>query len=328
MTKTPALACLTALACPTVLACLTVFTCLNALSTLAFSQDAANTEKTPLTLCLQSNDPPLSSRGGEAPSGFDLALSQSIAEHLGRTLRVQWFVSRDDPDASLVKDANALLSDGRCQLLAEFPLSDSTLEMPHAPTAKLPPFDGATPDDRRRWVRMSALAATRPYRLDALTIVLSAQNANRTIRHLADLDGLKVGVQIATLSDAIAMTYRNGQLIDHVSHMRDARDLFRALQAGTVDAAFVDARAFDAWRDAHGSAGLAASGYVHSVAFNMGLVGLASNTSLIGQADTILAALQAQNAIAPMAASAGLTFIPPATPAVRPDVRPAALQGD
>ena len=178
-----------------VLACLAI-----SLAGPAWSQNASNPDEAPLRVCLQSNDPPLSSRGGEAPGGFDLTLSQIIAQHLGRELHVQWFVSRDDPDANLVKDANALLSDGRCQLLAEYPLLDSTLERPRAPTAKLPPFDGATPDDRHRWVKMNALAATRPYRLDALTVVLSAHDANRTVRHLADLDGLKVGVQIATLA--------------------------------------------------------------------------------------------------------------------------------
>lgn len=308
-----------------VLACLTAFTCLSAPVAPGWSQGADNT---PLTVCLQSNDPPLSSRGGEAPGGFDLALSQSIAEHLGRKLRVQWFVSRDDPDANLVKDANALLSDGRCELLAEYPLLDSTLERPRAPTAKLPPFEGATPDDRHRWVKMNALAASRPYHLNALTVVLSAHDANRTIRHLADLDGLKVGVQIATLADAIAMHYHNDQLIEHVLHMPDARDLFQALEAGTIDAAFVDARAFDAWRDAHGSAGLRASGYVHSVVFNMGFVALASNMPLVNQVNAVLADLQAHDAIAPIAANAGLTFFPPADPAVRPDVRPAALEGD
>jgi ABC-type amino acid transport substrate-binding protein len=315
MKPAPTLAYLIALACPVWLA------------GPAKSQNASRPDEA-LTVCLQSNDPPLSSHGGEAPGGFDLALSQRIAQDLGRELRVQWFVSRDDPDANLAKDANALLSDGRCQLLAEYPLLNSTLERPHAPTAKLPPFDGATPDDRHRWVKMNALAATRPYRLDTLTVVLPEHNANRTVRHLADLDGLRVGVQIATLSDAIAMSYGNGRLIEHVLHMPDARDLFRALQAGKIDAAFVDARAFDAWRDAHGSAGLAASGYVHSVAFNMGFIGLASNIPLITQVDAVLADLQAHYAVAPMAAKAGLTFIPPETPAVRPDVGPTALQGD
>jgi ABC-type amino acid transport substrate-binding protein len=305
-----------------------VLACLALLTGPAWSQNTTTKDEAPLRVCLQSNDPPLSARGGDAPSGFVLTLSQVIAEHLGRKLQVQWFVSRDDPDANLVKDANALLSDGRCQLLAEYPLLDETLETPRASTVKLPPFDGATPDDRRRWVKTNALAATKPYRLDALTVVLSAQQGNRNVRHLADLDGLKVAVQIATLPDAIAMRYGNGQLIEHVQHMREARDVFQALQANSVDAAFIDVRAFDAWRGAHGSGGLALSGYIHSLAFNMGFVALASNAPLINQVDAVLADLEAHDAIAPMAGSAGLTFKPPGAPAVRPNVPPAALAGD
>ena len=308
-----------------------VLACLTALAGPAWSLNtatAATQDESPLRVCLQSNDPPLSSRAGDVPSGFVLTLSQTIVEHLGRQLQVQWFVSRDDPDANLIKDADALLSDDRCQLLAEYPLLDETLETPRAPTAKLPPFDGATPDDRRRWVKMNALAVTKPYRLDALTVVLSAREANRTVRRLADLDGLKIAVQIATLPDAIAMKYGNGQLIEHVKHMREARDVFQALQANSVDAAFIDVRAFDAWRGAHGSGGLALSGYIHSLAFNMGFVALASNMALIKQVDVVLADLQAHDAIAPMAANAGMTFMPPRTPAVRPNVPPAALEGD
>jgi ABC-type amino acid transport substrate-binding protein len=305
-----------------------VLACLTVLAGPAWSLNATITDETPLRVCLQSNDPPLSSRGGDVPSGFVLTLSQTIVERLGRQLQVQWFVSRDDPDANLVKDANALLSDGRCELLAEYPLLDGTLETPRAPTARLPPFDGATPDDRRRWVKMNLLAATRPYRLDALTVVLSAQEANRNVRRLADLDGLKVAVQIATLADAIAMKYGNGQLIENVLHMREARDVFQALQAGSADAALVDVREFDAWRRTHGSGGLVLSGYIHSLAFNMGFVALASNMPLINQVDAVLADLQAHDAIAPMAANAGLTFMPPRTPAVRPNVPPAALEGD
>src|SRR3977135_2303451 len=94
-----------------------VLACLAVLTGPAWSQNTTTKDEAPLRVCLQSNDPPLSARGGDAPSGFVLTLSQVIAEHLGRKLQVQWFVSRDDPDANLVKDANAMLSDGRCQLL-------------------------------------------------------------------------------------------------------------------------------------------------------------------------------------------------------------------
>jgi hypothetical protein len=283
---------------------------------------------TPLTICMQQNDPPLSLRVGASASGFDLALSSLVAQRLGRDLHVQWFVSRDDPDASLPGDANAMLSDGRCQLVAEYPLTESTLQRPRSPSARLPPFDGAKPDDRRRWVKIGELAATRPYRLDTLTVVLSPHDADRKVNTLGDLDGMKIGVQISTLSDAIAMRYDEGRLEQHVVHLPDARDLFGKLQAGELDAALVDQRAFDAWRLRHGSGGLAASGYRHSVGFNMGFVGLASDKGLIEQVDAVLADLQAHDAIAPLAATAGLTFLPPREPAVQPDVRPTALNGD
>ena len=278
-----------------------------------------------LTVCLQANDPPLSMRDGE---GFAVALSRTIAERLGRELRVQWFVSRDDPDASLAKDADTLLSDGHCQLVAEYPLVADTLGRPYAPTAKLPPFDGAAPEDRRRWIKLGELVATRPYRLDVLTIVLAAKDANRPVRTLSDLDGLKVGVETATLADAIAMRYAGGRLIEHVVHVPDARALFGRLQSGELDAAFVAQRELDAWRLRHGGDGLAPTGYVHSIGFNMGFVGLASEKQLIDDASGAIAALRASDAIIPLARAAGLTYVAPREPAVLPAVSPSALAGD
>jgi ABC-type amino acid transport substrate-binding protein len=278
-----------------------------------------------LTVCLQANDPPISVRGGE---GFAVTLSRKIADRLDRDLRVQWFVSRDDPDANLAKDADALLSDGHCQLVAEYPLVSDMLGRPYAPTAKLPPFDGAAPEDRRRWIKLGELVATRPYRLDTLTIVLAAKDANRPIHTLADLQGLKLGVQTATLADAIAMRYAGGRLIENVVHLPDARTLFGQLQRGELDAAFVAQRELDAWKLRHGADGLAQTDYVHSIGFNMGFVGLASEKQLVDDASGAIAALQASDAIMPLARAAGLTYAPPREPPVQPGVRPDALAGD
>ena len=281
-----------------------------------------------LTVCLQANDPPLSLRGDGAPSGFDVALARAIADRMGRDLHVQWFVSKDDPDTNLVKDTNALLSDGRCQIMAEYPMLESTLRRGPSASAKLPPFDGATSDDRRRWINTNDLIATRPYRADAMTIVLREPAAKNPVRRLADLDGMKIGVQLATLADAIAMRYDNGKLIETIVHMPDADGLLDGLNSGRIDAAFVNLHAFDAWRTRHGSSGLAASGYVHSLTFNMGYVGIVANESLIRQVDAVVAELMAQDAISAMAGRAGLTFLPPRSPAVGSAIRPDALLGD
>jgi ABC-type amino acid transport substrate-binding protein len=281
-----------------------------------------------LTVCLQTNDPPLSFRGGDKPDGFDVALTRIIAERLGREMRIQWFVSRDDPDSNLTKDANALLSDGRCQLVAEYPLTAGTLAHPYSPTGKLPPFDGAKPDDRKRWVKLGELMPTEPYRFDTLTIVLADGHADRPVRKLADLDGLRIGVQIATLADAIAMRYDNGLLANRIVHLPDWRAAFAKLRANEIDAAFVDMRAFDAWRLRNGADGLALSGYAHSLGFNMGFVGLTTSAALIQQVDAVLADLKAHDALAPIAEQNGLSYIPPRSPDVLPDVRLTALQGD
>jgi ABC-type amino acid transport substrate-binding protein len=219
------------------LACLMGFVALTCAGTSALAQEQPRPERTPLAVCLQTNDPPLSVRSGDGPRGFAVALSRAIAERLDRDLWIQWFVSRDDPDANLARDANALLSDHRCQLLAEYPLVFGMLAPPLSPTARMPPFDGAKPDDRRRWVKLGELSPGRPYREDGLAVVLPSRDSSRHIRRLSDLEGQKIGVQIATLPDAIAMQYGDRQLVEHVVHVREAQDLFERLESGTLDAA-------------------------------------------------------------------------------------------
>src|SRR3954466_10487975 len=149
----------------------------------------------PLRVCLQADDPPLSSRHAGEPGGFDVALARLVAGKLGRPLEIQWFTTRDDPDSNPVTEANALLSDGHCALVAGYPLVADKLGRPRATTGKLPPFDGAKPDDRRRWIKLGELAATRAYRFDAITVALSPAHSERSVHSLGDLAGLRVGVQ-------------------------------------------------------------------------------------------------------------------------------------
>jgi ABC-type amino acid transport substrate-binding protein len=294
----------------------------------ASGQEQPRPDRMPLAVCLQTNDPPRSIRSGDGPRGFAVALSRAIAERLDRDLRVQWFVSRDDADANLAKDANALLSDHRCQLLAEYPLVAGMLARPFSATARMPPFDGAKPDDRRRWVKLDELRPSRPYRSDGLAIVLPSRNSLRQVRRLSDLEGSTIGVQIATLPDAIVMQYGDRRLVEHVVHVREAQGLFERLETGTLDAAFVGMREYDAWRLQHADSGIALSDYRHSLAFNMGYVALRSDEALIRQVDEVLEELQTNDTITSLAAGTGLTMMAPRTPDLQADIGPAALNGD
>src|SRR5215468_4707877 len=112
----------------------------------------------PLTICLDENLPPLSvHRKGKPDSGFDVTLAQAIADKLGRPLKIQWFESKLDEEASPQLEANALLSDGRCALVGGYALTKDSLVVPGLKTARLPDFNGATRDDRRRRVALGVV---------------------------------------------------------------------------------------------------------------------------------------------------------------------------
>src|SRR3984957_16605680 len=125
--------------------------------TLAASARPAAAGGGALRVCLDENIPPYSFHEGKEAGGFDLAVAEAVAKHLGRVLAVQWFETGIDADSSLTLQANALLSDGRCQLIGGYPLFRPALGRPAVETARLPGFEGAKPDDRRRRVALGEL---------------------------------------------------------------------------------------------------------------------------------------------------------------------------
>jgi ABC-type amino acid transport substrate-binding protein len=281
----------------------------------------------PLKVCLDENLPPLSvHRRGKPDSGFDVALAEAIAARLGRPLKIQWFESKLDEDSSPALEANALLSDGRCALVGSYILTSDSLVVPGVKTAKMPDFDGATRDDRRRRIPLGVLAPSQPYIYSSLTVVLGPKARDRRVSGVGDLAGLRIGIESGTLADAILMTFGNGKLIDNITHLVPGRsDLLGALERGDFDATLLDLRRFDAWRAAHPDTVLAASGYYYPIGANRGYVGLASDPGLLAEVNNALTALQAAETIADLAQAAGLTYLPPREPAISAEISLRAL---
>ena len=281
-----------------------------------------------LRVCLDDNIPPLSSKRGEEAHGFDLAVAQAVAQHLGRTLAVQWFESKPDNDSNLANEANALLSDGRCQLVAGYPLFADALGEPQAERSKLPDYDGAKPEDRRRWVRLNKLIASRGYRFDALVVVLGPGMGGREIHNLGDLKDVRLGVEEGTLADAILLSYGGGELINRITHVVPARGLFERMEHGDYDATLVEVHQFDQYRAQHPETKLSSSGHYHSIGFNLGFVGLATEAPLMAQVDAAIQEMLAKNEMPALAEAAGLTYVPPRQPDVLATISRQDLQGD
>lgn len=165
------------------------------------------------------------------------------------------------------------------------------------------------------------LAPSQPYIHAPLTVVLGPKARDRRINGIADLTGLRLGIESGTLGDAILMTFENGRLIDSITHLVPGRhDLLGALDQGDFDATLLDLRRFDAYRAAHPDTKLAASGYFYPVGANRGYVGLDSDMALIAAVNKALTELQAAGTMATLAKAAGLTYVPPREPAILGDV--------
>jgi ABC-type amino acid transport substrate-binding protein len=281
-----------------------------------------------LKVCLDEDLPPASVHArGKPDSGFDVLLAQAVAKQLQRPLHIQWFESKLDEDSDPALEANALLSDGRCALLGGYPLTKNSLVVPGVKTAKLPDFDGATRDDRRRRITLGVLAPSRPYIYSALTVALGSKAHERHVKDLNDLVGLRIGIESGTLADAILMNFDNGKLIDQITHLVPGRsDLLGALEHGEFDATLLDLRRLDAYRAAHPDSNLAASGYYYPIGANRAYVGLASDGALIDAVNKALSELEANGAIEQFARASGLSYLQPREPVVLGDVLPQILR--
>ena len=276
----------------------------------------------PLKVCLDEDLPPLSAHHrGRPDTGFDVALAQAIADSLGRPLKIQWFESKLDEDSSPSLEANARLSDGRCSLVGGYALTKDSLVAPGVKTAKLPDFDGATRDDRRRRIPVGLLIPSQPYVYSPMTIVLGPKAKERKISDIGGLAGLRIAIESGTLGDAILMTFDKGKLIDDITHLVPGRsDLLGELEHGAFDATLLDLRRYDAYRAAHPDTRITASDYYYPIGANRGYVALDSDRALLDAVNKVLSDLQSAGTIAQFGQAAGLTYLAPREPVILGDV--------
>jgi ABC-type amino acid transport substrate-binding protein len=276
------------------------------------ADDAATT---PLRICLNEDLSPFSRRTKDGGVGFDFLTAQALAKRLGRPLAVQWYESKLDADASSTIEANALLSDGRCDLVAGYPLIRDALSKPGLDTARLPDFAGARPADRRRRVTLGTLAPTTPYHFAGLTVVFAGKEKDKPTNSLADLDGLNLTVEAGTLVDVILMSFDHGRLVSRIAHVRAGRDeLFARLEQGEADATLIPVHRFDAYRLEHPDTKLVPSSFYLPIGFNMGFVGLADEAQLLEKASAAIEAMLKEGELPAFAAAAHMTYLPPRQP--------------
>ena len=278
-----------------------------------------------LKICLNEDLPPFSVRRSHA--GFDVALAEAIGQALERPVTIRWFESQLDGDKSPTLEANALLSDGICDLVGNFPLTEDTLEPPRLNTSRLPDYDGSKPADRRRRVSLGTLIPSRPVRFAALSVILGPDAQTKSIRSLGDLAGMRIGAESGTFADIVLMRFGDGRLVNDITHVVPGRGgLMEKLEHGEFDAALLDLGRFDAYRAGHPDTKLSDSGFRYRTGFNMGFVALSTEAALVDRLDQALLQLHQSGKIQAVAEAQGVTFLAPREPPVGPHIMMKDLQ--
>jgi ABC-type amino acid transport substrate-binding protein len=275
----------------------------------AIAQDAQA-----LKVCMAEGNPPLSYRVGSETRGLDVLLARAIAAELGRPLAAVPFESKFDKDTSLTYEVNALLSSGVCELASGFPLLAPDLGAPMRARAKAPDYPGAAPRRQRAAVALGTLIPSRAYHASVMGVVL--REPGHRVGKLADLKPLRVGTIAGTMASAALMLYRNGMLRNNVVSLAQHDDLLASLDAGQFDAVLVPLNKFDAYRLAHPQTRLVASGFVHPLQVNLGLVALEGAPQLIAAANRVIERARANGELESWARETGVTWARPAPPDV------------
>jgi len=286
----------------------------------------AMADTAPLRVCLEEDSPPYSFKFRKRQGGFDLAVAQALAARLGRPLEVQWFESENDDENVPQWEANALVADGLCDLVAGYPLFAAALNAP--PTGALPEYDGMKRSERGRIVALGTLVPTRPYHRAGFAVILGPAAQDRQIRSLGDLKGVRIGAEVSTLAGAMLYRYGNGVLVPDITHVRPSKGgVLKQLEAGAYDATLVELHRYDAYRRKHADTTLTFSGWLHPVGINMAFVTLARHEALRTQVDAALAAMLESGELKGFADEAGMTYVAPVAPAVLRAITPGMLTG-
>jgi ABC-type amino acid transport substrate-binding protein len=298
----------------------------------AWRAEAAGT----LTVCLEGDTRPFSYHEGKTAHGFDVAVAEAVAKRLGRDLKIQWFEigkSPDEDEPDPARAQNAMLHIGKCQLLGGFPLIANDLT-PAEDKSKLPDFAGETRDQRKEWVPIGKLIASKPYHYYPFTVLLGPKAAGHKIASLADLQGLRIASEDGTLADAMLMWFGHREYMRQITHYTPAKSiehgggLLEHLDQGDFDATLVALRRYDAYRAEHPGTKIVPTGYYYRIGFNVGFVAREGDEALIRQVDGALGALLSENKLPAMAKAEGMTYVAPRGPAVVRGVTMGDLSAD
>ncbi len=268
-----------------------------------------------LTACLARNGGVMSSRRSRGGAGLDYELVAALAERLGLKLDVAWFESEQEEESTPVREAYAMLAYGVCDIYPGFALYASSLGGFYKTRAALPRWD-----DRPQYlgrgfqVDLQPISVSQPYARMEIGVVYRNASFDRDIKKVADMDGLRIGVQEGTLAGVLTLRQGTQRMVDDAKLYNPGPDFLWKMEQGEFDAAMVTIGAYDFQHKQNPVSTLVLDDYRHPIGFNLGVAVLQRNRALLDRIDPEIHAMLADGTLADLARKSRVTWSPPREP--------------
>lgn len=270
-----------------------------------------------LTVCMARNGGVMSAKRADGGKGLDYDLSAELARRLGLKLDVTWFESEQEEESDPVKETYAMLAHGLCDLVPGFSLYETALQRADGERAALPRWDDQ-PDYRPPGfqIDLKPIAVSKPYARIEMGIVVREEVSKRRFDNLANLEGLKVGVEQGTLAGVLTLRQGTAKLVADAVTLNPGPTFLWEMEKGAFEATLVTATAYDFHKRQNPITKLVLTDYRHPIGFNIAFAALRDNAPLIERLNAQIEPMVANWYIGEIARKNNMHIAPPTKPDV------------
>jgi mono/diheme cytochrome c family protein len=271
-----------------------------------------------LTACLAKNGGVMSSRRAKGGAGMDYEVAAALADRMDLSLVVEWFESEQEEESTPVREAYAMLAYGVCDIYPGFALYETSLSAFFKTRAALPRWDNRpTFLGREFQVDLEPISVSAPYARMEMGVVYRTPEFERDIQTIADMEGLRIGVEEGTLAGVLTLRQGTDKMVTEANTLIPGPNFLWRMEQGEFDAALITVGAYDFHKKQNFVSTLVLDDYRHPIGFNLSIAMLRRNRGLLGQIDPMIQAMIDDGMMAALAVKSKHTYSPPRKPWVQ-----------
>jgi ABC-type amino acid transport substrate-binding protein len=163
-------------------------------------------------------------------------------------------------------------------------------------------------------VDLEPIAVSDPYYRMEIGLVHRKDVDPGDVRRVADLDGLKLGVEQGTLPGILTLRQGTEAMVRDAKTFNPGPSFLWEMENGAFDAALVTVGAYDFHVRQNPVSKLVLDDYRHPLGFNLGIAVLKENTGLLERLNEVIATLESSGRVEELAAKSKVHFAAPQQP--------------